>query len=56
MGGPKSPLHDAGNHCPVEPYSPCRAARRGDLTNPVSPATAVGEHDVFLSVVVAGAA
>ena len=34
MGGSERPLHDTGNHCPVEPYSPRRAARRGDLTNP----------------------
>ena len=34
MGGSERPLHDTGNHCAVEPYSPRRAARRGDLTNP----------------------
>jgi len=34
LGSAKSPLHNTGNHRPVEPYSPHRAARRGDLTNP----------------------
>ena len=34
LGSAKSPLDDIGNHRPVEPYSPRRSARRGDLTNP----------------------
>ena len=34
MGGSERPLHDTGNHRPVEPYYPRWAACRGDLTNP----------------------
>ena len=34
IDGSESPLHNTGNHRPVEPYSTDRAADRGDLTNP----------------------
>ena len=47
MGCPKSPLHDAENDCPIERYSPRRAARHGDLTNPATPAKAVIKADLF---------